>query len=370
MNIIPYKMVFGGKCLAKIENKTIFVENSLPNETVEITITKDKKDYSEAVVINVVAPSSHRIIPFCPVYDQCGGCNMQIADYEYQLQIKRDVLEDLFSRNKIEVPEIITISDSSTEYRSRFQFSFGGLKSKKSNAIVKIEDCPCAVPEIRTLLQTKSSVLQKHDRLQVFAHKNIVGSEKTVFGLDDGNSEITLDLLEKKITFDARGFFQSNIAMLEKTIPLIVDGLKGTNLLDMYCGVGTLSLFACKNFEHVSLVEHNKKALQFAHTNFMNANHSNFRTFAMTGENWVAKAKKYSYDAVIIDPPRSGIEKPLLHWLCKQKIPTIRYLSCDPATLTRDTKALLEAGYTLDKFYLLDYYPHTHHMECLAIFNA
>ena len=370
VTIIPYKMVFGGKVLAKIDNKTVFVEGSLPNETIEIEITKDKKDYSEAVATKILNSSEHRVEPFCNNYEQCGGCNLQIADYDYQLQLKREILQDLFTRNKVTLPEITVVSDNSVEYRSRFQFSRGGLKSKNSNAIVPLTDCPCAVPEMRSVLQNSSKLLKAHDRLHVFAHKNVCNPEKFVFGLDDGNSELSLKLLDKIITFDARGFFQSNIAMLEKTIPLIVDGLQGKHLLDMYSGVGTLSVFAAHKFEHVTLVEHNKKALQFANINFSTAGFTNFSTFPMSGELWAKKAKKHTYDTLIIDPPRSGIEKPLLQWLCTEKIPTVRYLSCDPATLARDTKLLLEAGYSIEEFYLLDYYPHTHHMECLVWFTC
>ncbi len=369
MTIIPYKIVFGGKSLAKIENKTVFVEGSLPNETVEIQITKEKKDYSEAIATKIIEPSEHRIEPFCTVYDQCGGCNLQIVDYEYQLQLKRDILHDLFSRNKVTLPEIQTITDNPMEYRSRFQFSHGGLKAKNSNAIIPLTDCPCAVPEIRAVLQNPKNKLKPHDRLHVFAHKNVCNSEKLVLGLDNGKSELSLRVLDKIITFDARGFFQSNIAMLEKTIPLIVDGLQGNHLLDMYSGVGTLSLFAADKFNQVTLVEHNKNALQFAQTNFSTAGFKNFETFAMSGENWAKKAKKHEFDSLIIDPPRSGIEKPLLQWLCSEKIPTVRYLSCDPSTLARDMKSLLDAGYVIDTFYLLDYYPHTHHMECLVLLS-
>ncbi len=365
------KMVFGGSCLTKIDGKTVFVEGSLPGETVEINIVENKKDYSKAHVVQVLEASKNRMKPFCPVYEKCGGCDLQHAKYEYELELKKDIVLDCLKRNGIHehIPiEIVTAND--TEYRSRYQFSRGGLKGKKSNQVVPLQDCPCAVKEMRAFLQSdESSMLQSHERLQVFASERAyakVGDSKVVFGFE-GQSELTLQLLGKEIHFDARGFFQSNIAMLEKTIPLVVDNLKGTHLLDMYAGVGTLSLFAKEYFETLTLVEHNKKSLNFAKENFSST--ESIETCAMTGEDWVKKAKKKSYDALIIDPPRSGIEKKLRAWICSEKIKTIRYLSCDVSTLARDTKAFLDAGYKVEKFYFLDFYPHTSHLECLVYFS-
>ncbi len=365
------KMVFGGSCLTKIDGKTVFVEGALPNETVEIKTIEEKKDYSKAITTRVINPSPRRVQPFCPVYSECGGCDLQHANYEYQLEQKKGIIIDCFNRNKvIEMPEIQIVNDKNIEYRSRFQFSNGGLKSKRSNEVIPLGDCPCAVKEIRSYLQSDKSVfLQSRDRLQVFSSETAVSktdSSSLVFGID-GQSELYIDILGKKINFDVRGFFQSNIPMLEKTIPLVCNNLKGTHLLDMYSGVGTLSLFAKDSFETITLVEHNKKALQYAKQNF-NSNNS-ITAFAMTGEQWVKKAQKKQFDALIIDPPRSGIEKAFMKWLCNEKIPTVRYLSCDVSTLARDAKKLLDAGYTMDSFYFLDFYPHTSHIECLVCFS-
>ncbi len=364
-------MVFGGTCLTRIEGKTIFVAGALPGETVDIDILENKKDYSKATALAVVKASKHRQKPFCPVYEQCGGCDLQHAEYEYQLELKKAVILDCLIRNGIsDTIAINTITANDTEYRSRFQFSYGGLKGKNSHEVVPLSDCPCAVKEIRAFLQTADSeVLRSHERLQVFASEKAIskeGNTNIIFGLE-GQSELEQTILHKKITFDARGFFQSNIEMLEKTIPLVVKGLYGKHLLDMYSGVGTLSIFAKDCFETITLVEHNKKALMYAKENF--SNDKKIETFAMTGENWVKKAKKKCFDALIIDPPRSGIEKVLRSWICSAKIKTIRYLSCDASTLARDAKALLDAGYVIEEFYFLDFYPHSSHIECLVYFS-
>ncbi len=364
-------MVFGGSCLTKIDGKTTFVEGSLPGETVEIELFEEKKDYNKAYVKRVIEASPHRVSPLCPVYDACGGCNLQFSQYEYQLQLKKDSILDSFTRNKVtSMPNIEVVFDTEIEYRNRFQFAYKGLKEKRSNKIVTLNDCLCAVKDIRSFLASeKSAYLTNCERLQVFADNSLSstkGLENIAFGVE-GESEVSIKLLNTDIHFDVRGFFQSNIEMLKKTIPLVVKDLHGENLLDMYSGVGTLSLFAKESFKNISLVEHNKKALSFAKKNFSQA--ENVSTFAMSGEQWVKKVKKKGFDTLIIDPPRSGIEKTVRNWICSEKIPVIRYLSCDVSTLARDTKALVDAGYTFDKLYFLDYYPQTSHIECLAYFS-
>ncbi len=364
-------MVFGGSCLAKIDGKTVFVEGALPHETVEITLFETKKDYNKAYVTNVLKASPNRMHANCAIYNECGGCNLQHARYDYQIALKKEIIIDCLTRNKIDtIPVIETVSSTNTEYRNRFQFSHKGLKAKRSNNIIPLDDCLCAVKEIREFIRSKDSdILQHHERLQVFASDELLeqtSNHSIAFGIE-GESEVCLQLLDTKIYFDVRGFFQSNIAMLKKTIPLVVKDLQGENLLDMYSGVGTLSLFAKDAFKTISLVEHNKKALQYAKKNY--DTRADVTTFAMSGEQWVKKAKKLRYDALIIDPPRSGIEKAVRNWMCNEKIKTIRYLSCDVSTLARDAKALVDAGYTFESLFFLDYYPNTSHIESLACFT-
>ena len=172
---------------------------------------------------------------------------------------------------------------------------------------------------------------------------------------------------DKKITFDVKGFFQSNVGMLEKTIEIIKKDFGGQHLLDMYAGVGTFSTFLSDNFTKTTLVEHNRDAISLAEINLHGKNHE---SYGVSGEKWVneyADKIKTEFDGVVIDPPRSGMEKSVLKWLCSSNIPSIRSVSCDPITHARDIKELVKNGYNLKEIYLLDYYPQTTHIESLVI---
>ena len=371
MKIKAEKIVFGGDCIGKIDGKTVFVSGMLPGETAEIKILQSKKDYDKAIATKILEPSPFRTEPKCKYFGICGGCSLQMATDEYQITLRKDIFTDCFKRNLKEdlekIPEIEVISANNWEYRNRFQFEKGGLQEKSQNKTVKIDFCPVAVEKVNHLLQNKLIPATK-DRLFVFDDKTSLDTET-----------YSVKVLDKNILFDVRGFFQSNISMLEKTIPLLIKDFenlpKSSRLLDMYAGVGTLSCFAEDFFQEVYLVEHNKKALAFAKENLKNASNQNpsdkkILTFPQSGEKFVSsKWANNHFDVLIIDPPRSGIEKPVLSWILEKKIPIIRYLSCDPVTHSRDAKKLLEAGYKMKKLYLLDFYPQTSHIESLSYFE-
>ncbi len=178
---------------------------------------------------------------------------------------------------------------------------------------------------------------------------------------------MTVELGGHKLSFDVRGFFQSNLFVFEKVCRLITSLLPGgKNILDMYSGCGSISAFLTEKYENVVLVEHNRDAIVFAEQNLTGTKHV---SYGLSGAAWVktCAATLPPFDAVTIDPPRSGMEKEVCQWLCASKIPLILSLSCDPATHARDCAHLIKAGYNLKQMYLLDFYPNTSHIESLCV---
>ena len=394
LTIITDKMTFGGNCLAKYEGKNIFVPYAVPGEKLQIEITDSKKDYDVAKIISVDEASPKRIDPVCPNYQLCGGCNMMHIDYDYQVELRKQILSDCFTRNKIQIPEIQTVTGSPLNYRARFQLHDGCLEAKKSNEKVFINNCPVAENSVNEYLKNTPVNCRPQGRCHIFGSAkaepsftvavppkkidyNQPKNKKIKHYIKPRYNGITIDpstcstvtLCGKKISFDVQGFFQSNLEVLEKTINLITSDLSGNNVLDMYSGCGTFSVFLADKFNKVTLVEHNKAAIVFAEQNLAGTNHE---SYGISGARWVKEnassiiQSNGMFDAVVIDPPRSGIEKEVLDFLCNQKPPVIRLLSCDPATNARDVQCLIEAGYKLNKLFLLDFYPQTSHIESLC----
>lgn len=413
--ITAEKMVAGGDCIGTLNGKKVFIPFAIPGEKLEVEITNDQRDYCNCRILKVLEPSPHRTMPFCPLYTTCGGCNMQHIDSDYQRTLRAQILRDAFEHEGLEIPEIEVVYNEDKGYRSRFQFHNGGLMGKKSNDIIPIEMCPCATEEINHYLKEVPFNERPEGRVHVFGTSRIsnipegfdklviaenqqpenhekkfsrhqqrttpggrkMKKQKQIKARYEGTtmSESTtcqVEILGKKLNFDVQGFFQSNLDVLEKSIPLVTGGLEGKNVLDMYSGCGTFSVFLADHFEKVTMVEHNKSAIVYAEQNMAGTRHE---SFGLSGEVWTKYHAENvikqggTFDAVVIDPPRSGMEKEVCQWLQKSEIPHIRSVSCDIATHARDAKFLVRSGYRLVKLYLLDFYPQTGHIESLGIFE-
>lgn len=400
------KMVAGGDCLAHINGKNVFVPFALPDEELEVEITKSFRDYDTAKITRILKSSPHRVEPFCPLYGTCGGCNLQHIDSEYQVELRKSILRECFEREGIQCPEIEIISGSDKNYRSRIQLTNGSFNKKASNELVNLENCPIATEEINTYLKNTAQNERPNGRVHLFGDQRISSDSKVIIAEErervsreikvqgasskrkeklrlqanrhfagttlNQNNRCEINLLGKKIAFDVQGFFQSNLEILEKTVEAVTRNMGGRNVLDMYSGCGTFSVFLADLFDKVCMVEHNRDAIVFAEENLRGKNHE---SFGLSGENWIKfSSENYienngEFESVVIDPPRSGMEKEVCKWLCRSKIPQIRSVSCNPSTHARDASFLVKAGYHLSKLYLLDFYPHTAHIESLACFE-
>ena len=405
ITLTPEKMVFGGSCLAKVNGKNVFIPYAIPGEKIEISIQKSFRDYDIAKIEKILEPSVHRTLPFCPLYGKCGGCNLQHIETSFQIELRKKMLADCFEREGIKIPEIQVISGEPKNYRSRIQLTDGGFNERQSNNVLKVDFCPIATGEINDYLSKVRQEERPEGRVHFFGDRRIVSSTQTEFKnlviadetkkdlwtsrqvgnsrkkaknrikqrfagtLADTRNNCTVCLAGKNIEFDVQGFFQSNLDVLEKTIGAVTGGLWGDRALDMYAGAGTFSVFLADIFKKTTLVEHNRDALVHAELNLAGKPHE---TYGLSGSRWVKEnapqiiQKNGLFDAVVIDPPRSGMEKEVCQWLCRTKIPQIRSISCDPSTQARDAAHFIKAGYKLARLYLLDFYPQTAHIESLA----
>lgn len=387
-------MVFGCDCIARFDGKTIFVPLALPNETLDVSIVQDKKNFSQARIQKIVTPSPHRIEPKCPYFGECGGCNFQYADYAYQCELKKAIVAESFSRAKVSIPSIEFIPSEPWEYRSRFQFHLNtklgsltvGLKERSTERIIPIKDCPVAVGVIREALQNGAFTCTSNEEEKISDRFTVMGGKEITSGNTDHphlvwksgtyTAHITpySDGIEgsgesgspKDLHADVQGFFQANIPMLEKLIPSVCADINGKRVLDLYCGVGTFSLFLVDSFDEVVLVEEDKDSINYAKKNLASSK-AIISAHAMNVEKWITLERaRQHFDAVIVDPPRTGLDKTVIQYLIGKKVRTLRYISCDTATLARDTALLCAGGYAIKKLMVFDFYPQTNHIECAA----
>lgn len=373
----------GGAGFARIGGKSAFIEGGIPGETIICRITEEHRSWSQAELLDIEEASPDRVQPACGFYGTCGGCNMQHIGYPAQIAAKTAILKDTFARiGGINPPEPLVFPSEPWEYRNRMQFhavrhrnngksnGFWGLKARKNTEIVPISDCPIADPAIRRLLgadsgQTSTLAPPDKDRFTVYARGDLLLSE-------GGNRRGRTQILDRELALDAGVFFQGNGAMLERLVTGLCEIAANANdhglpMADLYCGVGTFAAFLGEMFPGTDLVEENKAALALAHENIAQRQAANF--FAQRSEDWATGGNFRRYGMVVADPPRQGFSQSLALRLASEGPALLAYVSCDPATMARDSKILLAGGYQLKKLHFYDFYPQTAHIESLAVFE-
>jgi 23S rRNA (uracil1939-C5)-methyltransferase len=369
------KIAAGGAGLARIEGKTVFIEGSAPGETVLCRTTAEHRSWVQAELVEIIEPSPERVQPACPLWGKCGGCNMQHLGYSAQLAAKTAILHEVFTRiGGFSPPQPQVFPSEPWEYRNRMQFhairqpqteesgTVWGLKMRKKGEIIPISDCPIADPGIRSRLQTPL-LPPERDRFTVFARNGLFLSEG---GTTRGKTRV----LDRDLTLDAGVFFQSNGVMLEKLIAdlreIAAAADQTLSTADLYCGVGTFAAFLGESFPHIDLIEENKTALALARENL--APHKSAAFFAQRSEHWVKSGNARRCGFITADPPRQGFDPALARSLAADGPPLLAYISCEPATLARDSALLLQGGYELRDLYFYDFYPQTAHIESMAVF--
>ena len=380
----------GGAGIARLEGKSVFIEFTAPGDLVKFGIVNEKKSWAEGELLEILEPSPFRKKPECGFYGLCGGCALQHLDYEVQIKAKTAILGDAFRRigglDPALVPQPIKVHRSAPyEYRNRVQFHINndtgdesggkpGFKKRKSASIVPVDDCPVADPGIRKALKEgKFLTVSKKEKFNVYSREN-------TFLVEGGQEAGKVSILGREMNINVKLFFQSNAGMLELLITdLMAVAQEADNNLpmaDIYSGIGTFASFlnadsrGNKRFPRLDLVEENKASLDLAGENIPSGVNANY--YALTDTAWVklmAKKNNAPFGFIVLDPPRNGLSAQLRQWLAKKGPELAAYVSCDPATLARDSRYLIEGGYTLKDLTMYDFYPQTAHIESLAVFQ-
>jgi len=375
----------GGDALARVEGKPVFIEKGAPDETAVCRITENRKTWARAELMEIKIPSPLRTREKCAFCGNCakgincGGCNLQHLNYNAQLEAKTAILTDSFLKiAAINPPQPEVFPSPPWEYRNRMQFHCFREKGKTSKfglmgpggRIAAISDCPVAVPQIREVLKG-SRILPlppDKDRFTVFAKDGVFLSEgETQRG--------KIALLDREILLDAGVFFQSNCFMLEKLVLELKKTAESADrnlpAADLYCGIGTFAVFLKDLFPKIILAEENKTSVSLARENLKGTNAC---YYALRDIEWAdaflnTKPAREKFGFITADPPRAGLAAGLAAVLAQNGPPVIAYVSCDAASLSRDSKILVNGGYELKELKLFDFYPQTAHIESLAVFE-
>lgn len=376
-----------GAGVGRIDGWVVMVKFALPNETIKARIYKNHKNFSEADLLEVLEKSPQRVDPKCPLFATCGGCQYQHLEYSAQLDWKKKQVGDLMERIggisfKINPTEH---TDKIYGYRSKLTPHYekprdgtmpvGFIMNGRRHTIVDVPRCEIASKAINKALPfARQKILES-------AHKLKRGG--TIL-LRDFGGEVTSDnraIISEKVgnvsyKFCAGEFFQNNPFILPKMISYAIENAKGSgikNLVDAYCGVGVFALAGSKEFENIAGVEVSELAIKCAIENAAlnkidNCKFISGKSEDMFGE--VSNAFSGSETSVIIDPPRAGCSQDFLDQLLRFAPKKIVYVSCSPDTQARDLKIILESNYELKALQPFDLFPHTRHIENVAVIES
>jgi 23S rRNA (uracil1939-C5)-methyltransferase len=368
----------GGAGVLSLRGKRVFMDLAVPGDLVAGRIIRESPNWAQAELLAVESPSPLRVEPRCPLFGTCGGCSLQCLAYEAQVAEKTRILRDAFVRlGRVPLPEETPLLPSPPwEYRNRVQLhrnSRGGapgFKARRSGAVVPASDCPVADPGIRAALGEIAALPgPASDRFTLYARKGVLLSDGLIRGKTLRRGAVPLR--DRELCLDAGVFFQSNGIMLERLIEDLIGAAAGADrslpMADLYCGVGVFAAFLGALFPRSDLVEENGAAIALARENTRGLK---TELFAQTVDVWARnRGMDGGYGFMVADPPRQGLSPALRQALIRRGPPVLAYVSCDSATLARDSGELISGGYRLEQLTGYDFYPQTSHIEGLAIFR-
>jgi 23S rRNA (uracil1939-C5)-methyltransferase len=396
-------MAHGGSALGRHEGRVIFVPYTIPGEMVRVRLTEEHTRWARADLVEVLRPSPHRVEPPCPYFgpDKCGGCQFQHIDYDGQVRFKQEVVADQLARiGKLEVAVEEAIGAAQPwDYRNNVQFhvtdeGYLGFLTADTNDIVPVEDCliidplldemwtafDMYWPEIYRLSMRCGSATG--DRMAIFeleAYEDF-GIEvdfpvSCILMMPDGEAVVLMgdtSLVEyvagRDYRISAGSFFQVNTGGAEALVALVREALepgRGDTLLDLYCGVGLFGLALAGEVGRVVGVESDPSA---AADFTVNAGDLDNVELLEGKAQQVLGDVEGPVDLVVLDPPRAGAGERALGEVARLGPRRIAYVSCDPATLARDARHLVDAGYHLEVVQPLDMFPQTFHVESVNLF--
>ncbi|MGI2168688.1 23S rRNA (uracil(1939)-C(5))-methyltransferase RlmD [Shewanella sp. MF05960] len=422
-----------GAGMAQLQGKVVFIAGALPGERATVQLIEQKKSYAKAKLINIASPALSRVKPHCQHYSQCGGCDLQHMDIQAQRDYKQSALVDLMAKSSSDAIDTQMLAEAiigdGWHYRRRARLATVldkrsqrlqlGFRAGNSNQIIEINQCPVLAAPLSDLITPLAANLNQLKAKASIGHVELTQADNGHFValrvtkklpnsdirwlsgfaekhqlnllLQDDAGQLTqlypsLASIEQAVTlpyyhlaaesvrcsFTPGNFVQVNgtinQAMVDQAIEWL-DPQAGERILDLFCGVGNFSLPLAKKAAQVIGVEGVPEMVEQAKQNALD-NHLDNVTFYhadlsadLSEQAWLGKI-----DKLLLDPARAGAYESL-QWLQKMQPKKVVYVSCNPASLARDSSVLLANGYRIAKVGLVDMFPQTHHTEAMVLFE-
>lgn len=373
--------------ITKIDNKITFIPKTLPEEVVNIRITKQKKKFNEGCLTTIIEESKDRVKYICPYYDICGGCDTGHILYSKSIMYKKDMVVDIFKRYcDMDVDmDIVYDEENIYNYRNKITLRVNdGKLALVGESLVNIDYCYLVNDNINKVIGILNGIcldgideviIRGTDEIMVIIKGNIDNDELIQILKDNvssifidgvkvfGNDYVMINVGNYRYAVYPDSFFQVNTKMISRLYDKVLEFAgRGDKLLDLYCGAGTIGIYLANNFNSVRGIEQNESAIKGAN---LNKGINDIKNISFVCEK-ASDINEIVEDVVVVDPPRSGLDSTTIKRILDSRIERLIYVSCNPITLARDIN-ILKGKYNLVSMSLFDMFPNTSHAECVCL---
>jgi 23S rRNA (uracil1939-C5)-methyltransferase len=374
------RLAAGGEGIAHApDGRVVFVAGTAPGDRVRARVVEEHPKWLRAEVIELEAPGPGRVEPRCPLFGRCGGCAWQHLDYAVQRAAKAEILRDALVRiGGLEPPGEIEVEPSPPYgYRGRARVGVArgvvGYRRLRSHALERAAACPVLVPELeRALAALAANPPARDGEIELCAGDDGRVRAWGPGGLLHGEAALAIDAGPARIAVSPGVFFQGNARVRGALLHAVLEAAgRGRRALDLCAGAGFFSFGLAERFTEVLAVESSPPAVRDLRRNLESNGPKNVRVECAPLERFLAEpaARDFAADAIVVDPPRTGLGAGLAKALADAAGGAARvvYVSCAPATLARDLAVLAAGGLRLRSLRGFDLFPQTAHVEAVAV---
>ncbi|TMG06233.1 MAG: 23S rRNA (uracil(1939)-C(5))-methyltransferase RlmD [Chloroflexi bacterium] len=373
-------IAFEGGALAHDGPRIVFAEYGIPGETVSVELLRSRAGVAMGRVVEVLKSSPDRVDAPCPYFGACGGCQWQHITYPRQLTFKEHIVREQLRRiGRFINPPVspAVAAENPWGYRNHLRFTAKrrgevGFVQRGSHRFLRVDHCLIADDHVNDALPGLQGKCGGMHQLtfrvgvntdEVLVHPDLKAIEPSI---ESGQRFYHEEILGRRFRISGASFFQTNTAQTERLVGLVRDGLdlgENETLVDAYAGVGTFAVILAPLVHRVVAIEESAAAVDDAMVNI--AGMPNIQYYKGKVEELLPEISEPA-DVLILDPPRQGCDAKALEAVIQMAPNRIAYVSCDPSTLARDLRILVDGGFELREVTPVDMFPQTHHIECVA----
>ncbi len=373
-------IAFEGGALAHDGPRIVFAEYGIPGETVSVELLRSRAGVAMGRVVEVLKSSPDRVDAPCPYFGACGGCQWQHITYPRQLTFKEHIVREQLRRiGRFINPPVspAVAAENPWGYRNHLRFTAKrrgevGFVQRGSHRFLRVDHCLIADDHVNDALPGLQGKCGGMHQLtfrvgvntdEMLVHPDLKAIEPSI---ESGQRFYHEEILGRRFRISGASFFQTNTAQTERLVGLVRDGLdlgENETLVDAYAGVGTFAVILAPLVHRVVAIEESAAAVDDAMVNI--AGMPNIQYYKGKVEELLPQISEPA-DVLILDPPRQGCDAKALEAVIQMAPNRIAYVSCDPSTLARDLRILVDGGFELREVTPVDMFPQTHHIECVA----